>query len=94
MNAVFARSEKSLFQHDVRANPLPHEAHVIARVQSLRTRNGRVAEPLDYEKSLRILARLNRPTHVTVPADSAVPPAADTGACAESLQATISRRVA
>lgn len=47
--------------------PLAHEANIIARVQSLRTRNGVVAEPLDFEASTRWLAHYTHKARVTVP---------------------------
>lgn len=46
---------------------LAHEASIIARAQSLRTRNGVVPEPLNYADSLRIVAQANKPKRVTVP---------------------------
>lgn len=52
------------------ASPLPHEATIIARVQSMRTRNGVRAEPLSYEASLTYLRNVERVRRhrVTVPA--------------------------
>lgn len=47
--------------------PLAHEANVIARVQSLRTRNGVRAEPLDFATSTRWLAHFTHQARVTVP---------------------------
>lgn len=50
-------------------SPLPHEAAIIARVQSMRTRNGVRAEPLSFEASktyLRNVERVRR-HRVTVP---------------------------
>ena len=49
------------------ASPLPHEANVIARVQSMRTRNGARAEPLSYEDSIAYLRDAERKHRVTVP---------------------------
>jgi hypothetical protein len=52
------------------ASPLPHEANIIARVQSMRTRNGVRAEPLSYEASVTYLRNVERVRRhrVTVPA--------------------------
>lgn len=52
------------------ASPLPHEANIIARVQSMRSRGGKRAEPLSFEASLTYLRNVERVrTHrVTVPA--------------------------
>lgn len=47
--------------------PLAHEVNVIARVQSLRTRGGVVAEPLDFATSARWLAHFTHKARVTVP---------------------------
>lgn len=47
--------------------PLAHEATIIARVQSMRTRGGVVAEPLDYETSTRWLYHFSHKARVTVP---------------------------
>lgn len=41
-------------------SPLPHEANIIARVQSMRTRGGKVAEPLSYEASVTYLRNVER----------------------------------
>lgn len=49
------------------ASPLPHEANIIARVQSMRTRNGARAEPLSYEDSIAYLRDAERKHRVTVP---------------------------
>ena len=51
-------------------SPLPHEANIIARVQSMRTRNGVRAEPLSYEASVTYLRNVERVRkhRVTVPA--------------------------
>lgn len=51
------------------ASPLPHEANIIARAQSDRTRNGVRAEPLSYEASLTYLRNVERVKRhsVTVP---------------------------
>ena len=53
----------------IKASPLPHEANIIARVQSMRTRNGVRAEPLSYEASLTYLRNVERVRRhrVTVP---------------------------
>jgi len=44
----------------ITASPLAHEGGVIARVQSLRTRGGRVPEPLSYSESVAYLRRVER----------------------------------
>lgn len=51
--------------------PQAHEGAIIARVQSMRTRNGVRAEPLSYEASVTYLRNVERVrkrrVHVTVP---------------------------
>ena len=53
----------------ITASPLAHEAAVIARVQSMRTRGGRVPEPLSFAESQAYLRRVDRVRKrgVTVP---------------------------
>lgn len=54
-----------------RLAPIPqaHESAIIARVQSMRTRNGRVQEPLSYAASVTYLRNVERVRkhHVTTP---------------------------
>jgi hypothetical protein len=54
----------------ITASPLAHEAPVIARVQSMRTRGGVRAEPLSFEASITYLRNVERVRRhrVTVPA--------------------------
>lgn len=42
------------------ASPLPHEANIIARVQSMRTHAGKRAEPLSFEASQTYLRNVER----------------------------------
>ena len=53
----------------IAANSLGHEAVIIARVQSMRTRGGVRAEPLSYEASVTYLRNVDRMRKhgVTVP---------------------------
>lgn len=68
--------------------PCPHadETHIIARAQSLLTKNGKVGPILPPDKALSVIRAFERKSRVTVPqprADTPVPlPAAsETGAC-------------
>jgi hypothetical protein len=44
-------SAQPFIREPIRANPLPHEADVIARAQSLLTKNGRVGPVLSFEEA-------------------------------------------
>jgi hypothetical protein len=75
--------------------PLAHEGNVIARVQSMRTRNGCVPEPLSFEASIQYLRNVERVRkhRVTVPAPRnsqcrpAPPPHREGESCAVAAQA-------
>jgi hypothetical protein len=55
----------------IRANPLPDECDVIARAQSLLTRNGVIGPVLSYRQAKRVvaLAESGHKPRVTVPAN-------------------------
>lgn len=74
--------------------PIAHEYGVIARVQSMRTSGGKVAEPLTYEASVAYLRDAARERRITVPqplnaglrSDSAQPSSLATAARAGAYQ--------
>jgi hypothetical protein len=53
----------------ITASPLPHEANIIARCQSMRSVHGRAAEPWSYAESVAYLRNAERVKrhNVTVP---------------------------
>lgn len=50
----------TMIRERIRANPSPHETHVIARAQSLLTRNGRIGPVLPFHVAERVLRRAER----------------------------------